>query len=321
MSQYVLRRLALIVPLMFAITVVNYTIYVLSPGDPVSALINPESMRYLTEADLEKLREAMGLNRPFYVRYAIWLREALRGNLGWSTQMRLPVQEIIVRDLGNTLGLMGCALLFSTLAGIVLGIVSALKQYSMTDYILTGIAFGGIAVPGFFFALLLIYVVGLRLEWFPVGGIITVGAPPSLADRLWHMVLPVVALSYEGLSTLLRYTRSSMLEVVRQDYITTARAKGLAERTAILRHAFKNALLPVITITGLRLPSLVGGAVLIESVFNYRGIGHTLVSAAGGRDYPLLMGGLLVTAIMVLLSNLIADLAYAWADPRIRIEG
>ena len=318
MSQYVLRRLALIVPLMFAITVVNYTIYVLSPGDPVSALINPESMRYLTEADLEKLREAMGLNRPFYVRYAIWLREALRGNLGWSTQMRLPVQEIIVRDLGNTLGLMGCALLFSTLAGIVLGIVSALKQYSMTDYILTGIAFGGIAVPGFFFALLLIYVVGLRLEWFPVGGIITVGAPPSLADRLWHMVLPVVALSYEGLSTLLRYTRSSMLEVVRQDYITTARAKGLAERTAILRHAFKNALLPVITITGLRLPSLVGGAVLIESVFNYRGIGHTLVSAAGGRDYPLLMGGLLVTAIMVLLSNLIADLAYAWADPRIR---
>lgn len=318
MSQYVLRRLALIVPLMFAITVVNYTIYVLSPGDPVSALINPESMRYLTEADLEKLREAMGLNRPFYVRYAIWLREALRGNLGWSTQMRLPVQEIIVRDLGNTLGLMGCALLFSTLAGIVLGIVSALKQYSMTDYILTGIAFGGIAVPGFFFALLLIYVVGLRLEWFPVGGIITVGAPPSLADRLWHMVLPVVALSYEGLSTLLRYTRSSMLEVVRQDYITTARAKGLAERTAILRHAFKNALLPVITITGLRLPSLVGGAVLIESVFNYRGIGHTLVSAAGSRDYPLLMGGLLVTAIMVLLSNLIADLAYAWADPRIR---
>lgn len=318
MSQYVLRRLALIIPLMFAITVVNYTIYVLSPGDPVSALINPESMRYLTEADLEKLREAMGLNRPFYVRYAIWLREALRGNLGWSTQMRLPVSHIIVRDLGNTLGLMGCALLFSTLAGIVLGIVSALKQYSMFDYILTGIAFGGIAVPGFFFALLLIYVAGLRLEWFPVGGIITVGAPPSLADRLWHMVLPVVALSYEGLSTLLRYTRSSMLEVVRQDYITTARAKGLAERTVILWHAFKNALLPVITITGLRLPSLVGGAVLIESVFNYRGIGHTLVAAAGSRDYPLLMGGLLVTAIMVLLSNLIADLAYAWADPRIR---
>ena len=132
------------------------------------------------------------------------------------------------------------------------------------------------------------------------------------------MVLPVVALSYDGLSTLLRYTRSSMLEVVRQDYITTARAKGLAERTVIMWHAFKNALLPVITITGLRLPTLVGGAVLIESVFNYRGIGHTLVSAAGSRDYPLLMGGLLITAIMVLLSNLIADLAYAWADPRIR---
>ena len=318
MSQYVLRRVALIFPLMFAITVVNYTIYVLSPGDPVSALLNPESMRYLEEEDLQALREAMGLNRPIHVRYLIWLREALRGNLGYSTQMRLPVQHIIVRDIGNTLGLMGFALLFSTVAGIVLGIISALKQYSMLDYILTGIAFGGIAVPGFFFALLLIYVVGLRLEWFPVGGIVTVGAPPSVGDRLWHMVLPVVALSYDGLSTLLRYTRASMLEVVRQDYITTARAKGLAERTVILWHAFKNALLPVITITGLRLPTLVGGAVLIESVFNYRGIGHTLVAAAGGRDYPLLMGGLLVTAIMVLLSNLIADLAYAWADPRIR---
>ena len=318
MSQYVLRRVALIFPLMFAITVVNYTIYVLSPGDPVSALLNPESMRYLEEEDLQALREAMGLNRPLHVRYLIWLREALRGNLGYSTQMRLPVQHIIVRDIGNTLGLMGFALLFSTVAGIVLGIISALKQYSMLDYILTGIAFGGIAVPGFFFALLLIYVVGLRLEWFPVGGIVTVGAPPSVGDRLWHMVLPVVALSYDGLSTLLRYTRASMLEVVRQDYITTARAKGLAERTVILWHAFKNALLPVITITGLRLPTLVGGAVLIESVFNYRGIGHTLVAAAGGRDYPLLMGGLLVTAIMVLLSNLIADLAYAWADPRIR---
>ena len=318
MSQYVLRRIALIFPLMFAITVVNYTIYVLSPGDPVSALLNPESMRYLEEEDLQALREAMGLNKPVHVRYLIWLREALRGNLGYSTQMRLPVQHIIVRDIGNTLGLMGFALLFSTVAGIVLGIISALKQYSILDYILTGIAFGGIAVPGFFFALLLIYVVGLRLEWFPVGGIVTVGAPPSVGDRLWHMVLPVVALSYDGLSTLLRYTRASMLEVVRQDYITTARAKGLAERTVILWHAFKNALLPVITITGLRLPTLVGGAVLIESVFNYRGIGHTLVAAAGGRDYPLLMGGLLVTAIMVLFSNLIADLAYAWADPRIR---
>jgi len=161
-------------------------------------------------------------------------------------------------------------------------------------------------------------VFALRLGWFPAGGIITVGAPPSLGDRLWHLALPAVALSYGGLSTLLRYTRSSMLEVVGQDYITTARAKGLDERILISRHAFRNALLPVITITGLRLPSLVGGAVLVESVFNYRGIGRTMVSATANRDYPLLMGALLLTAVFVLLSNLIADLAYAWADPRIR---
>lgn len=318
MSQYILRRLALLLPLVLGITIINYAIYALAPGDPVSAMINPETMRLLSRADLDKLRESMGLNKPIYVRYLIWLREALRGNLGWSTWLRLPVRQILVRDIGNTLGLMGVALLFSTIGGIVLGMISALKPYSMLDYVLTAIALGGVAVPGFFFALLLIYGIGLRLGWLPVGGIVTAGAAPSLGDRLLHMVLPAIALSYEGLSVLLRYTRSSMLEVVRQDYITTARAKGLAERFVITRHAFRNTLLPVITITGLRLPSLVGGAVLIESVFNYQGIGYTIVYATTNRDYPLLMGCVLITAVMVLLSNLLADVAYAWADPRIR---
>ena len=318
MSRYVMRRLLLLIPLLFGITMLNYAIYVLSPGDPVSAMINPETMRYLSLDDLDQLREKMGLNKPVYVRYLIWLRETLRGNLGWSTWLKLPVGQVIVRDVGNTLGLMMSALVFSTVGGIVLGIISALKPYSLIDYTLTALAFAGVAVPGFFFALLVIYVFALRLGWFPAGGIETVGAPPSLGDRLWHLALPSMALSYEGLSTLLRYTRASMLEVVRQDYITTARAKGLDERILISRHAFRNALLPVITITGLRLPMLVGGAVLIESVFNYPGIGRTLVHATTNRDYPLLMGALLLTAVFVLLSNLIADLAYAWADPRIR---
>jgi peptide/nickel transport system permease protein len=318
MTHYVARRLLLLIPLIIGITIINYTIYALAPGDPVSAMINPETMRLMNRADLDTLREAMGLNKPVYVRYLIWFRELLKGNLGWSTWLRLPVVYILQRDIGNTLSLMGLALLFSTFGGIILGIISALKPYSAIDYALTAIAFGGTAVPGFFFALLLIYVVGLRLGWLPAGGAWTAGMPASLGDRLAHMVLPVIALSYEGLSTLLRYTRSSMLEVIRQDYITTARAKGLAERVVIARHAFQNALLPVITITGLRLPSLVGGAVLIESVFNYQGIGKTAVTATSNRDYPLLMGVVLVTAFMVLLSNLIADIAYAWADPRIR---
>ncbi len=316
MSQYVLRRLAQLFPLIFGITIVNYTIYALAPGDPVSAMINPETMRLMSRADLDTLREAMGLNKPVYVRYLIWLREALKGNLGWSTWLRLPVSQILARDIGNTLALMGFALIFSTIGGIALGILSALKPYSTLDYVLTGFALGGVAIPGFFFALLLIHGVGLRLGWLPVGGIVTAGAPPSIVDRLLHMVLPAIALFYEGLSTLLPYTRSSMLEVVRQDYITTARAKGLSERFVISRHAFRNTLLPIITITVLRLPSLVGGAVLIESVFNYQGIGHTIVYATTQRDYPLLMGGVLVTALIVLLSNLLADVAYA--DPRIR---
>ena len=173
MSQYVLQRLVLLIPLLLGITIINYTIYALAPGDPVSAMINPETIRLMSRTDLDKLRASMGLNKPVYVRYLIWLREALRGNLGWSTWLRLPVSQILVRDIGNTLGLMAIALIFSTIGGIVLGIISALKPYSALDYALTGFALGGVAVPGFFFALLLIYGVGLRLGWLPVGGIVT----------------------------------------------------------------------------------------------------------------------------------------------------
>ena len=306
-------------PLLLGITVINYGVYALAPGDPVSALISPEEFRNLTRADLDARREALGLNQPVVVRYAIWLREALRGNLGNSILFRQPVVELIGAGLKNTIGLVGLALLFSTVGGIVLGIISALRPYSLVDYVLTGFAFSGTAMPGFFLGLLLIYLVALKWHLLPTGGISSPGVS-TWGDYWEHLILPVSALTYETLAGLMRYTRSSMLEVLHQEYVTTARAKGLREAAVLMRHALRNALLPVITIVGLRIPALVGGSILIETIFNYPGIGLTMIQATRGLDYPLLMGGVLVTAVVVLISNLVADLAYALADPRIRYE-
>ena len=227
---------------------------------------------------------------------------------------------MILRALGNSMPVMIFALLISTIAGITLGIVSALKPYSLLDSVLTTFAFAGVAVPGFFFALLLIYAVAIRMDILPTGGVTTPGVEPSFGDRLSHIILPGIALAYETTGSLLRYTRSSLLEVLHQDYMTTARAKGLVEHIVVLRHGLRNALLPIITILGLRLPSMFGGAVLIETVFNYPGVGLTMVHATRMHDYPLLMGGVLMTAVLVLLSNLLADLSYTVADPRIRYE-
>jgi peptide/nickel transport system permease protein len=201
----------------------------------------------------------------------------------------------------------------------VMGMISALRPYSKLDYALTAFAFSGTAMPGFFLGLLLIYVISLKMGLLPTGGITTPGVT-SLVDRLQHMILPVIALSYETLAGLMRYTRASMLEVLHQEFVITARAKGLTKQTVIVQHALRNALLPIITILGLRIPALIGGSVLIETVFNYPGIGLTMVNATKGLDYPLLMGGVLVTGVVVLLSNVVADLAYGAADPRIRYE-
>ncbi|MSP11983.1 MAG: ABC transporter permease [Chloroflexi bacterium] len=320
MSQYLLRRILLIIPLLFGVTVMNYTIYALAPGDPVSAMIDPMEQRQMTPETLKEMREALGLNKPLPVRYALWLKEVLRGNLGYSIWRIRPVSEVIRTGIGNTIGLVTMALLLSTIGGLLLGIISALKPYSALDYALTGFAFAGVAMPGFFFALVLIYLVSLRLGLLPTGGIMTPELPPSVSDRLVHLILPGIALAYESMGGLMRYTRSSMLEVLGLEYVTTARAKGLPEWLVVGRHVFRNALLPVITILGLRLPSLFGGAVLIETVFNFPGIGLTMVDATKQRDYPLLMGGVLITATLILFSNLLADMAYAWADPRIRYD-
>jgi peptide/nickel transport system permease protein len=320
MSTYVLRRILLVFPILLGVTIINYTIFALAPGDPVSAMIDPFELSSMTAEDLQEAREALGLNKPVPIRYLLWLGQAIQGNLGYSIWFNTPVFEVMLRALGNSMPVMIFALLISTIAGITLGIVSALKPYSLLDSVLTTFAFAGVAVPGFFFALLLIYAVAIRMDILPTGGVTTPGVEPSFGDRLSHIILPGIALAYETTGSLLRYTRSSLLEVLHQDYMTTARAKGLVEHIVVLRHGLRNALLPIITILGLRLPSMFGGAVLIETVFNYPGVGLTMVHATRMHDYPLLMGGVLMTAVLVLLSNLIADLSYTVADPRIRYE-
>lgn len=317
MTEYVIRRLLLIPILLLGITALDFAFINAVPGDPITAMISPDEMRQLTKADIEKRRHDLGLDQPVPVRYGIWLRELSRGNLGYSYIKAQSVFNMMVNGISNTFTLMVASLILTTIVGILLGMISALRPYSILDYVLTTVSFAGVAMPSFFFALILILVGSLRLGWFPTSGLRTPGVPLNIGDLLMHMAMPLAALSIGGTASLLRYTRSSMLEVLQQEYITTARAKGLAERVINLRHAFKNASLPVITILGLHIPVLFGGAVIVETIFSIPGIGSIMVEAMNTRDYPVIMGGILISGITVLFSSLIADVAYAFADPRI----
>lgn len=317
MSQYILRRLALIPILLLGITMLDFAFINLTPGDPVSAITDPNELRALDPVAAEARREQLGLNKPLAVRYVIWVKEMSTGNLGYSLIKSQPVSRMMGEGLKNTLLLMTLALIVSAVVGIIFGILSAIKQHTVIDYLLTTFAFVGVGMPSFFFALILILVGALQLGWFPTSGIITPG-DGSLPDRLKHMVLPLIALAITGTGSIMRYMRSSLIEVMNEDYITVARAKGLTSTKVVTRHAVRNALLPIITVLGLRIPHLFSGAVVIESIFSIPGIGSILVEAMKTKDYPVIMGGVLMTGVLVLVSSLIADMLYAVADPRIR---
>ena len=317
MRQYLMRRILLSPILVIGLTVLDFTFMNLTPGDPVTALMNPNEMVAMDPVQIEHRREQLGLNKPIIERYVIWLREMATGNLGYSIAKSQPVADLLWNGVKNTIVLMGFSIVISAVIGIVFGIISAVRPHSFIDYFLTAAAFIGVGMPSFFFALILINVGALNLGWFPTSGIITPG-DGSFTDRLQHLVLPLIALSINGSGSIMRYMRSGLLEVMHEDYVTTARAKGLKANTVVMRHAVRNALLPIITVLGLQIPRLFGGAVIIETIFNIPGIGLTMVQAMNTKDYPLIMGGILLAGIMVLLSSLIADIAYAVADPRIR---
>jgi len=317
-GTYLLRRLAISVPVLLGITLAVYVIISLAPGDPVDALINPEAVAALGPEFREQQREALGLNQPIMVRYAIWLRELLSGNLGYSFMDRQSIAGKIGERLGPTLRLMLSAQLIALAIAVPVGVMSAIRQYSLLDYGATILGFAAISVPSFFLSLAGIYLFALKIPILPAAGMVTVGQEPSLLDSVWHLILPALVLGLAEAAPLIRYTRSSMLEVIQQDYVRAARAKGLRERRVIYQHALRNALIPLVTVVALGLPRLLGGTVIVEAIFAWPGMGTLAITAVRGRDYPVIMAINLISAMTILLSNLLADVIYAVIDPRIK---
>jgi peptide/nickel transport system permease protein len=320
MGQYILRRLLISIPILLGVSIVTFVFINLVPGDYIDTLINPE-ISSASRADFEPLRRQLGLDQPPPVRYVIWLREMATGNFGYSLSSRKPVLAEIGERLVPTLKLTATSLFVAIVAGVILGIISALKPYSWLDYLLTIFGFVWVSAPVFFAAMVGLYLFSLKLPIFPVAGM----GPGGVVDvplhlQLYYLALPAGILALERVAAFMRYTRSSMLEVLRQEYVMVARAKGLPNRRVILGHAFRNAILPLITIIGLSLPGLISGAVILESIFGWPGLGTFGLTAVTRRDYPVIMGINFLAAVMVLGSNLIADIAYAAVDPRIRYQ-
>ena len=319
MAAYIIRRLLISIPVLLGVTLLTFLI-VNARGNPVADLaLNP---RYRAE-DIARIRASMGLDEPLLVRYGIWLTSLARGDLGLSLQNSTPVRDRIFDVLPNTMILTGVAFLASLIISIPIGVISAIKRNSWFDHVVTVSTTAAFAIPSFWLGLMLILIFASQFrEWglpaFPVSGMTDRRGGGDLADRAVHLVLPVIALAIGDLAGWTRYIRSQMLEVVRQDYVQTARAKGLRENTVLYAHAFRNALLPLITVLGLSLPGLVGGAFVIETVFAWPGMGRLAVEAARSSDYTLIMGVVLMGAVLVLLANLLSDIAYAILDPRIR---
>jgi peptide/nickel transport system permease protein len=318
MGTYLLRRLAISVPVLLGITLVVYVVISLAPGDPVDALVNPEAAASLGPEWREQQRAALGLNQPIMVRYGIWLKEVVTGNLGYSFIDRQSIAQKIGERLWPTLRLMLAAQLIAVVIAIPVGVLSAVRQYSVIDYAATILGFTAVSIPSFFLSLAAIYVLALKVPILPSAGMATVGQDPTISDAVWHLIMPALVLGLAEAAPLIRYTRSSMLEVIRQDYVRTARSKGLREQTVIYQHALRNAMIPLVTVIALNLPRLLGGTVIVEAIFAWPGMGTLAITAVRGRDYPVLMAINLISAATILLSNLLADMIYALIDPRIK---
>lgn len=314
MLSYIVRRLILVVPVLFGISVIVFLVISLIPGDPALAILGG----FANEENVARLNRDLGLDRPLPVQYVTWLTGVLQGDMGRSFNLNRPVADEVFERFGPTLVLAGTALLLTTVFGILAGIVAAVKQYGWQDKLITLVVLVGISTPSFFLGIMLILWFSVGLRWFPTGGMYSLFGGGGLIDLLHHLTLPAIALALVATGVVARLTRSNMLEVLRQDYVRTARAKGLPERTVIWKHAFLNALVNVIPIIGIQAGFVLGGAVYIESVFQWPGIGRMLVDAIGTRDILLVQGGVLVVAASYVLINLAADVLQTLLDPRLR---
>ena len=321
MYRFLARRFVQSLVVLAGLSVLMFTLLVFTPGDPVELLAT--SLPDVQPEDITRLRQYYGLDDPAYIRYFKWLRTLANGDLGYSRTYAQPVMQLIRQRLGNTLQLLTAAFILAVSGGLLVGIYSALHQYSALDYLATLLSFAGLAMPVFWLGILFILFFAVWLPWFPAGGMLTPGVPAgwsSFMDRLWHLVLPTFVLAAAGMASWVRYSRSSMLEVIRQDYVRTARAKGLQERLVTRKHALRNALIPIITLFALSIPAVLDGAVITETIFSWPGMGLLLFQAVLGHDHAVAMAVLLFLALATILANLFADVAYALVDPRIRYE-
>lgn len=316
--QYAIRRTLINIPILLAATIIIFLLVNAAPGDPLDFYVNDEMG--ITREDLGHLEEKFGLNDPIYVRYGKWLGATMQGDLGFRFKNGDDVAEVLWERLQRTLLLMGTALLIGIIVGVSLGVLTGLKQYSIWDFSFTTCSFVGISMPAFIAGIFGLYIFSVKLGWFPSGGMRTIGQPETLGDLLYHLVLPACTLAIFYVATFMRYQRFSILEVKRADYIRTAQAKGLKPRIITWRHLLRNAILPLVTVIGLSIPTLVAGALFIETIYSWPGMGSLFVDAVNSRDYPMVMGIMLVSAIVVLAANLLTDLTYGVVDPRIRYE-
>ena len=319
MLTFVIRRLLVVLPMLFFISFLVYLGLELTPGDAVSHMINPDLANSISEQQLLQLRQNFGLDKPFIERYGIWISNVLQGDFGHSLAGGVPIADIVFDRLPATLELSFVAIVFSSLFGCVLGIFSALRQGSWSDSSLSVVGMLGISIPEFFFGLVALLLFALQLNWLPVGGRLLPGYD-GLWDRLPHIILPGLVLSLMMTAGVMRYSRSAMLDSLSREFIKTARAKGLPQWRIILVHGFRVALTPVIVLIGFRLPTLIGGSVIIEQVFQWPGIGNEFIAAVRGQDYPLVMMIALFSVLAVLIASLIIDLLTALVDPRIRLD-
>ncbi|MFO7780723.1 MAG: ABC transporter permease [Spirochaetia bacterium] len=314
MWRYILKRLLLLVPVLLGISIIVFLIMELIPGDAAQAILGS----FATPENLERVRSELGLDKPLVQRYFIWLGNILQGDFGRSYSLDRPVIDEVLDRLGPTLLLAGSSLLFATVMGMVAGIIAAVKQFGWQDMFFTVIVLVGISTPSFWLGLVFVLLFSVQLGWFPVSGMMQIVGGGGVLDVLHHLVLPAVTLGVVATGVIARLTRSTMLEVLRKDFIRSARAKGLSERRVIMRHAYKNALVSIVPVLGIQTGFVIGGAIYIETVFQWPGIGRMLVTAIQTRDILLVQGGVVVVAGLYVLINLIADVAQHALDPRIQ---
>jgi peptide/nickel transport system permease protein len=317
MGKYILRRLLQAVPTLLGVLVLTFLLTRLSPADPVTLAFGGDPS--VTAEDKAALREALGLNQPLWVQFADWLAHVARLDFGKSYFYHRPVIEMLFERVPNSLQLTAASFVVTIIIGVPLGVIAALKRGKLVDHAIRIFSVAGHAIPAFWLGLIFVLVLGVQLRWFPIGSMNAIGKDDDVLDRLWHLIGPVLVLSIGGIAGLPRILRTEVLEVIAQDYVRTARSKGLTERAVIAGHVLRNALIPVVTLFGGILTIFFSGSLIIEQIFNWPGLGRLTYEAALSKDYPLLQAAVVVSSVLLILSYILRDIAYAWVDPRVKV--